>query len=106
MKVNKSDKIKGKIIVCSIKRRHTWCALQNVVQTYALTIYRKVLVHTNGMAVEVLGNTFNVRDRHAVSSVTLQPGKVLVNMNEGEQVTLQPGERLEINRKEIGRSHV
>src|SRR3546814_537637 len=68
--------------------------------------YRKFLVHTNGMAVEVLGTTFNVRDRHAVSSVTLQTGKVLVNMNEGEQVTLQPGERVEINRKEIGRSHV
>src|SRR3546814_2436829 len=43
--------------------------------------YRKFLVHTNGMAVEVLGTTFNVRARHSVSSVTLQTGKVLVNID-------------------------
>ncbi|QEC51619.1 FecR family protein [Anseongella ginsenosidimutans] len=61
--------------------------------------YRNFLVHTQGLAVEVLGTSFNVRDRHAVSSVTLQSGKVEVNMDEGRKVMLEPGERVEISRK-------
>lgn len=60
--------------------------------------YRNFIVHTQGMAVEVLGTSFNVRDRHSVSSVTLQSGEVEVNTKKGEKVLLQPGERVEINR--------
>lgn len=60
--------------------------------------YRNFLVHTAGMAVEVLGTTFNVKDRNSGSSVTLQSGKVQVNTEAGDTVTLNPGEQIEFNR--------
>lgn len=62
--------------------------------------YRNFRVHTQGMAVEVLGTAFNVKDRNSNSSVTLQSGKVQVSMDEGRSVTLAPGEHIEFNRKE------
>lgn len=60
--------------------------------------YRNFLVHTRGMAVEVLGTSFNVQDRHSVSSVTLQSGKVQVNTEMGKKVVLRPGERVAFNK--------
>lgn len=61
--------------------------------------YRNFIVHTDGMGIEVLGTSFNVRERRSVSSVTLQSGKVRVSLDEGEKVTLNPGERIEFNRQ-------
>ena len=55
---------------------------------------RKFLVHTEGLAVEVLGTTFNVNQRAKTTEVVLTSGRVKLNLDnpEQEKVLMQPGE--------------
>ncbi|MEO0334042.1 MAG: FecR domain-containing protein, partial [Bacteroidota bacterium] len=56
--------------------------------------HRKFLVHTEGLAVEVLGTTFNVNQRAQTTEVVLTSGRVKLSLDnpEQEKVLMQPGE--------------
>ncbi len=55
------------------------------------------IVHSHNMDVEVLGTTFNVKDRQSYSEVVLNSGKVTVTPRQAQQaapIALQPGDWL------------
>lgn len=55
---------------------------------------RQFMVHTEGLAVEVLGTTFNVNQRSEKTEVVLTSGRVKLSLDnpEQEKVLMQPGE--------------
>jgi transmembrane sensor len=55
---------------------------------------RSFLVHTNGITVEVLGTTFNIKSRHGKTNVGLITGKIKVENQKGAVVML-PGDYIE-----------
>ena len=59
----------------------------------------KFTVHTNNLDVNVLGTEFNVNDRRGRTRVVLEHGQVQLNLKEvqlGAQVTMNPGEMVEV----------
>ena len=54
----------------------------------------RFIVHAEGMAIEVLGTSFNVSDRHSVTKVVLEKGEVRIDFSEpgNNSVVMQPGE--------------
>ncbi|SFE05930.1 FecR family protein [Chitinophaga sp. CF118] len=68
--------------------------------TSHITAGQKFIVHTNGITVEVLGTTFNIRSRHGKTNVGLITGKIKVGYNEGaaakpHTVVMLPGDYIE-----------
>ncbi|MEM6842452.1 MAG: FecR domain-containing protein [Bacteroidota bacterium] len=59
----------------------------------------KLIVHTNQVNIEVLGTSFNVKDRRGVTQVVLDEGKVRLSTPESndELVNLEPGEAVQVN---------
>ena len=59
----------------------------------------KFTVHTNNLDVNVLGTEFNVNERRGRTRVVLEHGQVQLNLKEvqlGAQVTMNPGEMVEV----------
>lgn len=61
---------------------------------------QRFIVHTNGINVEVLGTTFNIRSRHGKTNVGLLTGKIKVDYNAGADekpraVVMKPGDYIE-----------
>lgn len=59
----------------------------------------KFVVHTSNLDVEVLGTTFNVKDRRGATDVVLSTGSVLLR-NAGDRtqaLTMEPGDRVSLN---------
>ncbi|NII81049.1 MULTISPECIES: FecR family protein [unclassified Pedobacter] len=57
---------------------------------------------TNGVAVQVLGTEFNLKDRHHKTNVTLIKGKIQVQSKKtGRKYMLRPGELLDFDEKGI-----
>jgi len=60
---------------------------------------QRFLVHSNGLTIEVLGTSFNVRSRHGKTKVGLVTGKIQVGFNEGavspKTVVMLPGDCIE-----------
>jgi ferric-dicitrate binding protein FerR (iron transport regulator) len=60
---------------------------------------QRFLVHSNGLTIEVLGTSFNVRSRHGKTKVGLLTGKIQVGSNEGaasrKPVIMLPGDYVE-----------
>ncbi|MGB3585934.1 MAG: FecR domain-containing protein [Tunicatimonas sp.] len=56
----------------------------------------KFIVHTNNIAVEVLGTAFNVSERRGATQVVLEHGKVRLANKRNEQVIMQPGDLAEM----------
>ncbi|MDF9798859.1 transmembrane sensor [Catalinimonas alkaloidigena] len=68
---------------------------------------QKFIVHSNGVAIEVLGTEFNVNNRRGKTQVVLQSGKVKLNLNteldkhSAETIlNMEPGELVEISEKD------
>jgi ferric-dicitrate binding protein FerR (iron transport regulator) len=60
--------------------------------------YRKFIVHTRNLQVEVLGTEFNVAGRKASTQVVLSSGKVKLDLKDSRQqsqIFMQPGELVE-----------
>jgi len=57
-------------------------------------IYRKFIVHSGELNVEVLGTTFNVFHRRGATEIVLNTGKVKVSDTGNANVMMQPGERV------------
>ena len=57
----------------------------------------KFIVHTAHLDVEVLGTAFNVNDRRGTTQVVLAHGKVRLETQQNEQLTMQPGELAELS---------
>ncbi|MDF9796398.1 transmembrane sensor [Catalinimonas alkaloidigena] len=58
----------------------------------------KFVVHTDGVAIEVLGTEFNVNTRREKVQVVLNSGKVRLKWQEKEML-MQPGELIEVSKK-------
>ncbi|ACU63871.1 FecR family protein [Chitinophaga pinensis] len=60
---------------------------------------QRFLVHSNGLTIEVLGTSFNVRSRHGKTKVGLVTGKIQVGFKEGpaapKAVVMLPGDYIE-----------
>jgi transmembrane sensor len=62
---------------------------------------QRFIVHSNGINVEVLGTTFNIRSRHGKTNVGLITGKIKVDYNEKSTahphaVVMRPGDYIEL----------
>ena len=62
----------------------------------------RFIVHAGRVDIEVLGTTFNVKDRHEKVDVGLITGKVSFNVldKKGPGLVMQPGEELQYNRQQ------
>lgn len=60
----------------------------------------RFLVHTGKLDIEVLGTTFNVKDRRGVTTVYLKNGAVKVGTSAADALNIQPGEEAEYRQKE------
>ncbi len=67
---------------------------------------QKFVVHSNGVAIEVLGTEFNVNNRRGKTQVVLQSGKVKLNLDVDQQqssgvsvVDMEPGDLVEVSEK-------
>lgn len=58
----------------------------------------KFVVHSAGVAVEVVGTKFNVNSRHEKVQVVLERGKVKVRWRD-QKLFMQPGDLVEVNRE-------
>lgn len=63
--------------------------------------YRKFVVHSGALDVEVLGTTFNVFHRHGATEVVLETGKVKVVDTAQAEIMMLPGERVKFNQNEF-----
>jgi transmembrane sensor len=68
--------------------------------TTRITPGQKFIVHSNGINIEVLGTSFNVRSRHGKTNVGLVTGKIKVDYQEGDvekpgAVIMTPGDYIE-----------
>jgi ferric-dicitrate binding protein FerR (iron transport regulator) len=75
-------------------------ALFDVKHLSKTTAGQKFIVHTNGISVEVLGTTFNIRSRHGKTNVGLINGKIKVDFKQGTTaktpaVVMLPGDYIE-----------
>ena len=67
---------------------------------------RKFTVHSNGVAIEVLGTEFNVNNRRGMTQVVLKSGKVLLNLPQeesdvaGSPLHMKPGDLVEVSEKD------
>ncbi len=59
----------------------------------------KFLVHTDDLVVEVLGTAFNVNSHAAKTQVVLKEGKVKLNLNNGKQRNMVPGDLISYSAK-------
>jgi ferric-dicitrate binding protein FerR (iron transport regulator) len=61
-----------------------------------IEIYERFIVHTKDLTVEVLGTSFNIRQRRGKTEVVLQSGKIKVAFIKGkkEEIELKPGDRI------------
>ena len=83
--------------------REVWVegeALFDVKHLNKTTAAQKFIVHTNGISVEVLGTTFNVRSRHGKTNVGLITGKIKVDYKLGttakpHEMVMLPGDYIE-----------
>ena len=55
---------------------------------------QKFIVHTEHLAVEVLGTSFDVRERRGNTQVVLNTGRVSLHVPRKQPVTMKPGERV------------
>lgn len=84
--------------------REVWVegeALFDVKHLNKTSAVQKFIVHTNGISVEVLGTTFNVRSRHGKTNVGLIAGKIKVDYKEvatakPHAVVMLPGDYIEV----------
>ena len=62
--------------------------------TTQITLNDQFVVHTKDLNVEVLGTSFNIRQRRGKTEVVLQTGKIKVTFKDGnrEEVIMQPGD--------------
>ncbi len=62
----------------------------------------KFIVHTSNLDVEVLGTTFNVKDRRGTTDVVLSSGRVLLRKqaNHAQALAMQPGDRVRLHQTE------
>lgn len=75
-------------------------ALFDVKHLNETTAGQRFIVHTNGITVEVLGTTFNIRSRHGKTNVGLITGKIKVGYHEGaaakpQAMVMLPGDYIE-----------
>lgn len=54
-------------------------------------------VHTPNLTVAVLGTSFNVNNRRGTTQVVLKSGKVRLDTKNNDQLTMQPGELVELS---------
>jgi ferric-dicitrate binding protein FerR (iron transport regulator) len=62
----------------------------------------KFIVHTSNLDVEVLGTTFNVKDRRGTTDVVLSSGSVLLRKQTdyAQALVMQPGDRVRLHQTE------
>ncbi|SJZ63700.1 ferric-dicitrate binding protein FerR, regulates iron transport through sigma-19 [Chitinophaga eiseniae] len=60
----------------------------------------RFLVHAGKLDIEVLGTTFNVKDRRGITTVYLKNGVVKVGTNATDALNIQPGEEAEYRQQE------
>ncbi len=62
----------------------------------------KFTVHTSNLNVEVLGTTFNVKDRRGTTDVVLSSGSVLLRKqaDQAQVLTMRPGDRVRLHHAE------
>ena len=60
----------------------------------------RFLVHTNDLTVEVLGTAFNVHTRMEQTSVVLEEGKVNLQLENGLEKEMEPGDLIAFSAKE------
>ena len=58
----------------------------------------KFIVHTSNLHVEVLGTTFNVKDRRGTTDVVLSTGRILLRKqtDQAQALAMQPGDRVRL----------
>lgn len=59
----------------------------------------KFLVHTEDLVIEVLGTAFNVNNRLEKTQVVLEEGVIQLNLKNGEQKTMAPGDLISYSAK-------
>ena len=80
------------------KPREIWVegeALFDVKHISTISARQRFIVHTNGINIEVLGTTFNIRSRHGKTNVGLITGKIKVDYNKDKAVVMLPGDYIE-----------
>lgn len=62
----------------------------------------KFIVHTSNLDVEVLGTTFNVKDRRGITDVVLSSGSILLRKqaDHAQALAMQPGDRVRLRQAE------
>ena len=62
----------------------------------------KFVVHTSNLDVEVLGTTFNVKDRRGITDVVLSSGSILLRKqaDHAQALAMQPGDRVRLRQAE------
>jgi ferric-dicitrate binding protein FerR (iron transport regulator) len=62
----------------------------------------KFVVHTSNLDVEVLGTTFNVKDRRGTTDVVLSSGRILLRKqaDHAQSLAMQPGDRVRLRQAE------
>lgn len=64
-------------------------------------------VHSTGLDINVLGTSFNIRNRRGITTVVLNSGKVLVAAEDNEQLILStPGEMALYNKNDLTKKQV
>ncbi|QJB39461.1 FecR domain-containing protein [Chitinophaga oryzae] len=67
---------------------------------FPLKAGERFLVHTGELDIEVLGTTFNVKDRRGITTVYLKTGAVKVSTNATGVLSIKPGEEAEYRQQE------
>ncbi|MDH3710343.1 MAG: FecR domain-containing protein [Cyclobacteriaceae bacterium] len=78
--------------------RSVWLEGEAFFSVVHTEIPQRFLVHTpDQVVVEVLGTEFNVKSRQNGTKIVLNSGKILLDLkNEGEKITMRPGELVSI----------
>ncbi len=58
------------------------------------------LVHTQDLVIEVLGTAFNVNSRHEKTEVVLEEGSIKLNLEDGKEEMMEPGDLIAYSGKE------
>ncbi len=88
-----------------VEIREVWLqgeAYFNVMKKKSQRSYKKFIVHTGPLHVEVLGTTFTVNNRHGNTKVVLNTGKIKLASTEAQLASpliMQPGEYVEYSGK-------
>ncbi len=80
--------------------REIWLKGEAFFDVMKLPVTQEIfLVHTEDLIVEVLGTAFNINSRHQKTKVVLEEGSIKLNLHDGQEELMQPGDLISYSSK-------